>query len=181
MRKPADFEERGGTSGGPARRRWAGATAWLLAATLGAGGCGEAGGGGEGVAVSGRVSIDGEPVEEGTVTMIPTDADAVVVAAPIKGGAFQTSRADGPRPGKHRVEIRAFAALTGAESAKAKAKAAAGVNTVLFGKDASAFAGAADLGTPRVNTIPARYNTDSKLTADIPAAPAHEVDFDLEK
>ncbi len=164
---------------GPRRRR-GGAPAWLIAAALASGGCGAPPG--DGVAVSGRVSFDGEPLGEGTVTMVPLDApDSAVVATAIKGGSFRTSREDGPRPGRHRVEIRGFAPITGAESAKARARAAASVNTVLFGKDASAFGGGEEAAIPRVNMVPERYNVRSELTAEIPAAPGHELEFTLTK
>jgi len=157
-----------------------GRASWVLVAALAATGCGEPGG--SGVAVSGRVTFDGKPVEEGTVTLAPVgDPEAAVVSASIKDGAFRTTRADGPRPGKHRVEIRAFAPPDGSVSAKARARAAAGVNTVMFGKDPSAFSGPAGLAAPRVNFVPERYNARSELTAEIPAAPAHEVAFDLSK
>lgn len=159
----------------PRRRRWA---AWLVASAV-AGCSGEPAG--EGVAVTGKVSFDGAPVEEGTVTLVPLGGAGATVTASIQGGVFRTTRADGPSPGKYRVEIRAFASPSGAVSAKAKAKAKAAVNTVMFGKAPAEFGASPESATPRINIAPERYNARSVLTAEIPAAESHDLDFPLAK
>lgn len=160
----------------PRPRGWA---AWLIAATVA--GCGGGEPAGEGVAVTGKVSFDGAPVEEGTVTLVPLGGAGATVTAPIKGGVFRTTRADGPAPGRHRVEIRAFAAPSSAASAKAKAKAEAAVNTVMFGKAPAEFGASPESAAPRVNVAPERYNARSELTAEIPAAESYDLDFALAK
>jgi hypothetical protein len=158
-------------------RRGACAAAWLVAAALA--GCGEPAGGG--VAVAGKVTLGGEPVEEGIVTMIPLDGAGESVTAPIRGGAFETTRANGPSPGKHRVEVRAFASASDARSSKARARAEAAVKGMMFGKAPADMGATVDSTTPRVNVAPERYNARSELTAEIPAAESHTLEFTLAK
>lgn len=155
------------------------AAAWLVAVAIA--GCGGGEPPGEGVAVSGKVSFDGEPVEEGTITLISQDGDKAPVTASIKDGLFKTGRFDGPSPGKHRVEIRVIAPLSDAASAKAKAKAEAVAKAMMFGKAPADFGVSAESMAPRANIAPERYNTRSTLTAEIPAVESHALDFALSK
>lgn len=152
---------------------------WLVAAALA--GCGGEPAGEGGVAVAGKVSLGGEPVEEGTVTLIPLDGAGSPVTAPIRGGTFETTRADGPSPGKHRVEVRAFASASDAAPARERARAEAAVKGMMFGKSPADLGAPAESATPRVNVAPERYNARSELTAEIPAAASHTLEFTLSK
>jgi len=164
-----------------AKQAWLGVAAvWLVAAAVV--GCGGGEPEGKGVAFSGKVSFDGAPVEEGTITLVPQGGAEAPVTASISDGAFETTRATGPSPGKYRVEIRVLAPLSDAASAKAKARAEAAANSMMFGKSPADFGGAPESTTPpRVNVAPERYNTRSSLTAEIPAAESHVQDFALSK
>jgi hypothetical protein len=54
--------------------------------------------------VSGRVTLDGQPLSTGAVTLIPT-GDGPAVGGTIRGGAFAVGRSEGPSPGTYKVEI----------------------------------------------------------------------------
>ena len=58
----------------------------------------------ERVAVKGAVTIDGEPMLWGSVTLIPEDPNAPI-ARVFSGGKFRIGSSDGPVPGPHRVEV----------------------------------------------------------------------------
>lgn len=161
-----------------AKRAGLGAAAiWLMAAAVA--GCGGGEAEGEGVAFSGNVSFDGAPVEEGTITLVPEGGAEAPVTTSITDGVFKTSRLDGPSPGKYRVEIRVIAELSEDASAKARARAEAAANSMMFGKSPADFGAAPESTKPRVNVAPDRYNTRSTLTAEIPAGEAHAQDFAL--
>ena len=89
--------------------------------------------------VSGTVTLDGAPMKEGEITF----------AEPAKGAVDTIKVVDGKfegqvQPGQKRVEIRAYRPGT--------------PNTAMYGPDAKA--------SPE-NYIPAKYNTDSTMTATI--------------
>jgi len=87
--------------------------------------------------VSGTVTLDGQPMAEGTITLI--GEGGATEQLPIKDGKFQ-----GPvTPGKKRVELRSFKM---------------GQPTKMGDQVIEA--------TP-INFIPATYNTESKITADV--------------
>jgi hypothetical protein len=65
-------------------------------------GCGSGG-----APVEGTVTLDGRPVDGGTITFAPVEygGGQQPVTAEIKGGAFSLNSAHGPPPGTYRVEI----------------------------------------------------------------------------
>ena len=66
-------------------------------------GCGEGSGR---LPVAGNVSLDGSPLPDGSIVLIPiAPLKGPKVAAEIKGGEFALSAAEGPVQGQHRVEI----------------------------------------------------------------------------
>ena len=70
-----------------------------------AGGCG-AGDGLDRRAISGSVTLDGQPLSEGTILLEPvTDRSGTAVGATIRCGAFAITRVQGPVPGSYRVRI----------------------------------------------------------------------------
>ncbi len=162
-----------------ASRGFAAAALLVAAGLAGCGGGGEAAG--EGVAVTGKITFDDEPVEEGVVSLVPIAGDAGVVMAEIKDGVFKTSREAGPSPGKYRVEVKVFASSSNPAAAKAKAKAESDAKSMLFGEDPAKLGVSADSMTPRLNVAPERYNVRSELTADIPAADSCELKYSLSK
>src|SRR5438105_12137453 len=75
-------------------------TGWL-AATLSSlilAGCN----GGGGIKLSGKVTLDGQPVEGGSLTFSPEDGQGQPVAGGIEAGEFTVS---GLTPGKKRVKV----------------------------------------------------------------------------
>ena len=75
-------------------------------AFLFAAGCGHSGP--ERGAVSGEVTLDGQPLEQGSILFAPVDGTkGVVTGGPITGGKYSLSGEDGPTVGTNRVEIRA--------------------------------------------------------------------------
>lgn len=70
-------------------------------------GCG--GGGGDDrprEEVSGTVTLDGQPLKEGTIQLIPDPPDqGTEVVAAIRDGTFQIPRVQGPTPGTYKVAI----------------------------------------------------------------------------
>jgi hypothetical protein len=115
----------------------------ILAAT----GCGP----GE-VVVSGIVTLNGKPLEDGYIAFRPLPATATSEAkgGPIKGGTFQVKA----RPGQYQVEITATQAATGPK-------------------------GALGVTPPPTSLIPERYNGKSELTKEVRAGAPNEFEFAL--
>lgn len=80
------------------------ATVGLLGLAATVAGCGSEESGPPRLPVSGKVTLDGKPLEAGAITFIPA-ADGPATAATIAEGAFQVARAEGPSPGPYKVEI----------------------------------------------------------------------------
>lgn len=54
--------------------------------------------------VSGKVTIDGEPLAKGSIQFRSTGGD-IEVGGSVEGGSFEIPKADGPTPGKYRVSV----------------------------------------------------------------------------
>jgi len=65
-------------------------------------GCGAGSGG---APVEGSVTLDGKPVDGGTITFVSENPKVHPVLADIKGGKYALDAAHGLKPGKYRVEI----------------------------------------------------------------------------
>ncbi len=129
-------------------------------------------GGGSGVAVSGKVSLDGQPVKDGTIQFVPVDGtQGPSAGGTIKDGSYSIPADGGPLPGKHRVEISSFVDVKEATS-----KELAGA---LFGRPSSDQPKEAQVQTLRKNVVPAKFNETSELKADVPKAASHEANFSL--
>jgi hypothetical protein len=133
--------------------------AWLSA--LAAAGCG----GGDGLPrkeVTGSVTLDGQPLAEGTLQLQPEGAGpggtAVSAGGIIKGGRFRIAAEAGPVPGTYKVLIFSH----GGAGQPGQPAAAPGAQT-----------------GPPPERIPARYNEQSSLTAAVAADGANEFSFDL--
>lgn len=105
------------------------------------------------VVVSGTVTLDGKPLEDGHIAFrpLPATATAEAAGATIKGGKYQVK----VRPGQNRVEI------TAARAAAPGPKEAIG-----------------PLPAPK-SIIPERYNVQSKLTEEVRAGGPNEFNFAL--
>lgn len=56
-------------------------------------------------AISGTVTLDGEPVDGGTISFLPVKPEFRPAGGPIVAGKFDVQQAMGPNAGLHRVEI----------------------------------------------------------------------------
>ncbi|WP_337175059.1 hypothetical protein [Paludisphaera sp.] len=79
-----------------------GAVLAAMGICLGIAGCNESGDGRNRVAVSGKVTVEGEPLAKGSVTFRP-EGDGAEATGVVENGAFTISAADGPTPGKYKV------------------------------------------------------------------------------
>ena len=133
----------------------------LLSATLAIAlclGCGK----GDGLnrsSVEGKVSLDGTPVEQGSITFVPTSGTKGPTAGgSIAKGRYSVPAAKGPVVGRYRVEIHAPR------------------NT---GKKIQAPMAPAGTMTDEIaDAMPAQYNTKSTLEKEVKAG-RNEIDFDL--
>jgi hypothetical protein len=137
---------------------------WLvLAIAAAATGCG----GDEGpprVAVSGVVSLDGQPLPSGQIRFIPTgETKGPAAAGTIENGAYQLPQSEGPILGTHRVEIEA----TGFEGFAIDDETA-------FAENVERKKG----GMPK-NPVPEIYNRRSTLTATVSEDGSRTFDFPL--
>jgi hypothetical protein len=128
----------------------------LLVLPLVAAGCGESGP--PRAPIAGRVTIGGAPLAAGRILFLPqAPTEGPAASAMVVDGEYNLTESDGPVVGSHRVEVEADLPLGFAlddEAAFAKAK----------GK------------LPR-QPIPAKYNRQSTLTADV--KPEADNQFDV--
>jgi hypothetical protein len=121
-------------------------------------GCGGAGDGIARQAVSGSASLDGKPLDQGQLTLIPIQAGPTA-GGEIAQGVFTINRARGPSPGKYRVMIVAIRP-TGRQVRDAD------------GPPGSKVAEMA-------NVIPERYNTKTELEIEVKSDGPNTFTFDL--
>ena len=129
-----------------------------LASMGGCGGSGDV----ERTVVSGAVSYDGQPIDDGTIRFVPTKGtQAPVAAAQIQNGRYSADAKGGVPVGTHRVEIEAFRADPNAA--------------------ADADPGSIE-GSAREQFIPEKYNTNSELELTVePGGGPVTKDFELTK
>lgn len=130
--------------------------ALALALAVAAAGCGPTDGLAR-EAVSGFVTLDGEPLGAASITFIRTDDGAPDVASGvIRNGRFSIPRAAGPAPGIHLVKISAIA--IGQANPDETSGAPSRINR---------------------ETIPEKYNSLTILNAEIRARQPNELIFNL--
>jgi hypothetical protein len=131
--------------------------AWLLAVSLA--GCG--GGAGDGLprhAVSGAVTLDGRPMDRGTIQFLPDAPDLPTAAlVDVQGGKFTVTRDRGLVPGRYKVLVSCTDA-----GATVKPDALPGMT-----------------GPPAKELLPARYNVESTLNAEVKDGAPNTFDFPL--
>jgi hypothetical protein len=111
--------------------------------------------------VAGTVTMDGKPLPEAAIQFTPTgETKATGVVAKVEDGKFSIPREEGLVPGTYMVSI------SHAEQQEIKSKKAAGSlsKSTKMGKE----------------QIPARFNTQSKLTAEIKKGGVSDLSFPLE-
>lgn len=117
------------------------------------------------VAVSGTVTMDGQPLPEGLIQFIPEGADpekAASASGTIKEGAFAIDRASGPTAGKYKVAINRPEHMS--EHVKIELKKRG---------RRKAPPGQKDL-------VPERYNSKTGLHEDIPSGGTSTLKYELQ-
>ena len=139
------------------RTRWRGRVVLVgLLILLGPVLCGCGGGGLDRLPVAGSVTLDGNPLADGSITFIPT-GEGVTAGGKIADGQYEIPRSDGPVPGSHQVRINA-SEPTG--------------ETIIDP--------AGDIEVPQMRSlIPPKYNVQSELTAEVTADGPNRFDFEL--
>jgi hypothetical protein len=109
-------------------------------------------------AISGSVTLDGQPISVGAILFEPaTEESGTAVGATIRQGGFAISRREGPIPGWYRVRVYS--------SSSVQAPPAKGQT------DRSP--------RPMVERLPARYNTQSELLERVVGQHVNRYRFDL--
>ncbi len=141
------------------------ATCWfcLLVAVLGPGlfsGCGPRGP--TRCEISGKVLLDGEPIEDGVIYFDPLDSQATMEGSQILKGAYRIPRDKGLHPGRYKVRIMAGSGQSGAGRAEPE-----------FGKSR-------ELGPrSRRDRVPEDYNTNSTQTIEVKESGKNIFDYDI--
>ena len=111
-------------------------------------------------AVSGSVTLDSRPLDNGTIRFTPTDKEGLLGGSAIAAGEYRIPKEKGLPPGKYAVQI---------SSARQRG--------------ASASASAGPPGTvgmaPLKERIPEKYNSKSQLTIEVKAEGGNTFNFDL--
>lgn len=111
------------------------------------------------VAVAGDVAVDGTPIAEGSILFIPAPGTKGPVAgASITGGRYSIAAAKGPCVGPYRVEIH------GSQKTGRRVKVAGPQGP------------ASSIVDEIIEIVPAKYNTQSTLVADLKAG-KNRLDF----
>jgi len=109
-------------------------------------------------AVSGKVTLDGKPLERGTISFQPASASPTSGMVSIVGGSYSMPKAYGLVPGSYKVSI------SSSEGSGPSEKLGD-----VPGKTPP----------PPKELIPARYNSDTTLTAEVKPGKSNSFDFDL--
>ena len=116
--------------------------------------------GGPRSSVKGKVTFEGEPVDDGGIMFLPIGEDEgerVRATGDIRGGEYFFDSQSGPNPGKHRVEIYWY------KKTGRKIKSEGG-----------------NVKDEFVPGLPPRFNEKSDLTADVQRG-RNTIEFDLKK
>ena len=109
-------------------------------------------------AISGIVTLDGQPLNDGAIHLEPaTNQSGTAVGATIRRGAFAIAREQGPVPGSYRVRIYA---TSGVQPPPVKGQTE-------------------HTRRPMVERLPDIYNVRTELRADVTARGANRFRFEL--
>jgi hypothetical protein len=130
------------------------------ALTMTLGGCSEKSDGLPRLAVSGTVTLDGQPLPKGLIQFLPSSQQEVMSGgAVIEGGNYSIARNEGLLPGKYRVEITSSAGSEPPPPGEPPGPARVTAKDV----------------------IPEQYNLKSTLTAEVKAGGTNTFEFPLKK
>lgn len=108
--------------------------------------------------ISGTVALDGQPIEHGLITFTPKQAPEPVVTAVIADGQYRLDRDSGPTLGPQQVQIYARRPT---------------------GKKVKNPDDPKELVDEVREVVPARYNVNSELTAEVKAGGDNRFPFEL--
>ena len=112
------------------------------------------------VAVAGKVTLDGTPIAEGTINLLPASGTKGPTAgAPITDGLYAIAAAKGPCVGRYRVEIRGSKKTGRQVPAPGPKTSGLVVDEIL-------------------EIVPKRYNAESTLEAELKPG-QNELDYSL--
>ncbi len=111
------------------------------------------------VPVAGEVTIDGQPLDRGSIEFHPDGEEGTVTGGVIREGTFEIPATQGAKPGKYSVRI--FASSGGVEAEPDEPP----------GPEAE--------GQVAEERIPAKYNTETELSADIGEQGAVDLRFEV--
>jgi hypothetical protein len=112
------------------------------------------------MAVSGAVTLAGQPLKDGSIIFVPLDAQGTESGAAITAGAYTVPRESGLKPGKYLVRITAGDGRT--PDTEAEAAAPGGSTNIVS-----------------VDLVPADWNTRSKHEVEVKADGANKFDFNI--
>ena len=114
-----------------------------------------AGCGGGVSSVAGTVTLDGTPIDSGTITLVPQAADGAKVSGAIADGKYAIAADRGAKPGKYKVEF-TWDKKTGRKTSN----------------------GDGGFNSETSQALPPQFNTASTQTAEVKAG-AQTIDFPL--
>ncbi len=132
---------------------------WALLTLVVVGGCGQGNPLGR-QAISGHVTFDGAPLDQGTISFSPEAKGSVGGGATVKDGAFSIPAAQGLPPGKYIVRINSTIRNPAAKSQ---------LSSVPTPNDPSG---------PGIERIAPAFNRASKIVVEVAAGGSSEFSFD---
>ena len=114
------------------------------------------------LAVTGKVTVKGEPLKEASISFEPLDGQTTRAGGGVAAGAYAIPRDAGLRPGKYLVRLTAGDGKTPAGDPEANAGGPGGNTNIVS-----------------VDLIPPDYGVSSKQTVTVTADGPNAFDFDL--
>lgn len=114
-------------------------------------------------AVSGSVTLDGKPLERGTISFQPVSELPTAAAVSVNGGQYSMARAEGLVPGAYRVLISSTPPTVSQVDSKTSRPPPPG-----------------QASPPPKESLPEKYNASTTLTAEVKEAAKNTFDFPLE-
>jgi hypothetical protein len=145
----------------PAPARSPRSPAWLVLAVLA--GCGGPVDKLPRQAVWGSVTLDGKPLERGTIAFQPVSELPTAAAVAINGGQYSMARAEGLVPGSYRVLISSTPTAVGQVDPKTSRPPPPG-----------------QASPPPKESLPEKYNASTTLTAEVKEGTTNTFDFPLQ-
>jgi hypothetical protein len=130
----------------------------LLVAITGCGGSGR-------IVVEGTVTLNGEPLQSGAISLIPISGQGVAAGTEISNGVYRI-QAQGLLPGEYKVMINAFRG-TGKKTWDGMGDSNAPASQKRYVEEMEQY-------------IPAKYNDSTELKATVAAGKTSGLNFDLQ-